>query len=328
MAEKMPQPRSRPVATVFAPISLRLPLIVLSPIFATLLAPARPAAAQACCAGGALVSPTRLAPYEDYGVGLQLRARTNPGSFGTDGEFRWSTGSDQVLQQDLAASLRLTRRAQLGVVIPVLQTHRSAAGLDEWGGGLGDLSLTARHDFFLAAETLYWPGFAVLAGATIPTGTPVDRATRPLATDVTGGGAYELTLGAAIEKVSGHGYAGLNVWGTHRFTRTVANHGQPAITQSFSLRWTVLAVIGYVFDSEAGLAFYASLLDEGAAAVNDVTDPASSLRVTTVGAAGALPLAKSWKLQTSIFTDVMLSSFGRNGPAGFGMTASVVRVWM
>jgi hypothetical protein len=303
-------------------------LVVLSGVLATMLAPARPAAAQACCAGGALVSPTRLAPYEDYAVGLQVRARTNPGSFGPDGRFRWSTGTDQVLEQDLSASLRPARHAQLGALIPVLQTHRSATGLDEWGGGIGDLSLTARYDFFLAAEMLYWPGFALLAGATIPTGTPVDRATQPLATDVTGAGVYELTIGAAIEKVSGHFYAGLNLWATHRFTRTVANQGQSSITQSFSLRWTVLGVLGYVFDSEAGLALYANLVNEGAAAINDVADPASSLRTTTVGAAGGLPLTRSWKVQAAVFTDVMLSSFGRNGPAGFGMTASVVRVWL
>jgi hypothetical protein len=293
-----------------------------------MLGRANRAAAQACCAGGALVSPTRLAPHEDYAVGLQMRARSNPGSFGPDGSFQWSTGTDEALEQDLAASFRLVRAAQAGVMIPILQTHRNEQGLDEWGGGLGDLSLTARYDFLLAAETLYWPGLALLAGSTIPTGTPVDRATHPLATDVTGAGTVDLTLGVAVEKVAGHVYAGLNVWATHRFARTVAKPGQPSVTQSFSLRYALLAVAGYVFDSEAGLALYANLLNEGASTINGVTNPTSSLRVTTVGAAGALPLRDVWKLQGAIFSDVMLSSFGRNGPAGFGLTASVVRVWL
>src|SRR5262249_54255832 len=109
-----------------------------------------PARAQACCSGGSVVTPTRLAGYEDCAVGLQTRARSTLGSFGPDGRYV-SAGSEQVLEQDLAASVRLGGRAQVGALLPMMETHRSETGIDEWGGGIGDLALSGRHDLLAAA---------------------------------------------------------------------------------------------------------------------------------------------------------------------------------
>ena len=66
-----------------------------------LLGRAVPAAAQACCAGGALVSPVRLAPPDDYAVGVQTRVRSDMGSFLPDGTYvASSTSSEQDVEQD------------------------------------------------------------------------------------------------------------------------------------------------------------------------------------------------------------------------------------
>ena len=62
-----------------------------------------PAAAQACCAGGALVNPARLALHEDYAVGLQTRVRQDLGSFDPDGRYH-SSANEQDFEQDLAAA--------------------------------------------------------------------------------------------------------------------------------------------------------------------------------------------------------------------------------
>ena len=133
----------------------------------------RDAAAQACCAGGSVVAPTRLATYEDFAIGLQTRAQGAMGSFGADGRYLPSqASSEQTFEQQLLASVRFARAAQAGVVLRALSTHRNAAGIDEWGGGLGDVTLTARYDFILPAERPRMPGLAVLAAATLPTGTP------------------------------------------------------------------------------------------------------------------------------------------------------------
>ena len=290
----------------------------------------RRAVAQACCAGGTVVTPTRLALHEDVAVGVELRARTNPGSFDANGHYTSSSGVEQILEQDFAASARVAGKGQVGAVLPMIQTHRNVDGIDDWGGGLGDVSLTARYDFLLAAQSLYWPGFGVLAASTIPTGTPPDKASpsHPLAADATGAGTYDVTVGLDVEKVAGHVYAALNGWLTHRFARTLSVGDGPSLTESFSVRWTLLAVAGYVFDSDAALGVYVSALDEGPATINGVQDPTTMLRLTTVGAAGVLPVRDLWRLQGALFSDVTATSFGRNEPVGYGLTASLVRVWL
>jgi hypothetical protein len=294
------------------------------------MAHATPAAAQACCTGGALVSPVRLAPPEDYAVGLQTRARHAVGSFGADGSFvSSSTGStEQDLEQDLAASFRLARRAQVGLVLPYLETHRIESGADAWGSGIGDLAVNARYDFKLAAEMLYWPGLALLANVVLPTGKAVGDGTNPASTDATGTGTYSVSLGVELEKVHGPLYGALYAWLTYSGRSAVLPPGATeSLTTSYPLQATALAVGGYVFENDAAAALYINFLERGDNALNGVTQPGTVLRLTTVGATGLLPVAEDWRLSASIYCDVLLSSFGRNQQAGAGLTASLVRAW-
>jgi len=311
------------------PERARPPALAAAVACACVLSAARatPARAQACCSGGSVVTPTRLAVYEDYAVGFQTRARSNLGAFGSDGRYTAGSGGE-ILEQDLAASARIGNAFQLGALLPTVETHRSESGLDEWGGGVGDLALSARYDLLLAADAGRWPGVAILVGGTIPTGTPPDQAHKPLSTDATGVGTYDVSAGVALEKVSRHGYAALNFWLTHRFDRTITPSMGAAFRQSFGLRATAQAVGSYVFDSRAALALTATVLDEASASIDGVESPGSGLRLTTVGAAGVLPLREAWRLQGFAFADVMIASFGRNEPAGVGLTASIVHVWM
>jgi hypothetical protein len=209
----------------------------------------------------------------------------------------------------------------------MIQTHRNATGIDDWGGGLGDVALTARYDFIFASESLYWPGLGLLAGSTFPTGRAPDEARQPLAADATGAGTYNATLGVDISTVRGHLYASLQGWMTHRFSRTQSIGQGAALNQSFSLRWTALGVASYVFDSEAAVGVYVSSMNEGASTIDGVREPTTSLRLTTAGVAGALPIRDVWRLQGAVFGDVPLQSFGRNQPVGYGLTASLVRAW-
>ena len=294
------------------------------------IADATPAAAQACCAGGALVSPTRLALHEDIALGLQLKARDDLGAFDDSGHYApFHQRQEQDFEQDLGASFRLTRRAQVGAAVPVVETHRVESGLSEWGGGIGDVALNARYDFLSAGEAVRWPGFGLLAGAVFPTGTPSDRAKNPLGTDATGAGTTNVTLGADVEKVLGHAFGSFNAWLTYRFDRTVATPAAARVTESFALQWTFLAVAGYVFDSEAALALYLNVLEEGDGTVNGTRDAGTTLRLTTGGLVAVLPIHDIYRIQGSVFSDVLISSFGRNEPAaGVGLTVSLVRVWL
>jgi hypothetical protein len=296
-------------------------------IAAGVVARAPPCAAQACCAGASVITPTRLAPHEDYAVAAQMRARTQLGSFGSAGTYSPLAGDEQVLEQSFAASVRFLQRAQAGLLLRGVATRRSLGGREEWGGGFGDLALVGRYDFRTAADAAPWPGLAVLVGATIPTGTAPDQARQPLATDATGAGTYDVSVGLAVEEVRGHLFAWLNGWLTQRFARTVTTPGAADVTQSFALRWRALTAVGWVFDGEAAVAGYFSAMHEGDATINGVTDMTTGLRLATAGLAAMLPLGDRWRLQGSIESDLMISSFGRNQPAGAGFGASLVRVW-
>jgi hypothetical protein len=272
----------------------------------------------------------RLAPPEDYAVGLQTRARNAIGSFGADGSFiSASAGStEQDLEQDLAASFRLARRAQVGLVLPYLETHRIESGADEWGSGIGDLAINARYDFKLAAEMLTWPGLAVLANVVFPTGKAAGDGTNPASTDATGTGTYGVSLGVDLEKIHGPLYVALYAWLTYSGSRTVLPPGSTeSLTTSYPLQATALAVGGYVFENEAAAALYVNFQERGDNTLNGVTQPGTVLRLTTVGATGLVPIAEDWRLSASVYSDVLLSSFGRNQQAGAGVTASLVRAW-
>ncbi len=287
---------------------------------------ARPAAAQACCAGGALVNPARLTLHEDYAVGLQTRVRDDLGSFDSNGHYQSST-TEQDFEQDLAASFRLTERAQAGVVLPLVETRRIESRVPTWGSGVGDVAVGARYDLLFATEALYWPGIAFLANVVVPTGKPVGEGTNPASTDATGTGTYNATVGFDLEKVRGPLYFALNAWLTYCWSRTVVVPGSASLTTSFPLQWTLLGAAGYVFESEAAVGIYVNFLDRGDNTLNGVLQSGTTLRLTTVGVSGVLPIRDVWRVQASLFSDVLVSSFGSNELAGAGAALSVLRVW-
>ena len=288
---------------------------------------ARPAAGQACCAGGAVVTPTRLAPYEDVAVGIESRTVSALGSYTSDGRYASSSTGEQELEQNLAASVRLTHAAQVGLVARAIETHRQIGTADEWGGGFGDLSLSARYDLLLPSERPRLPGIGVLAGATLPTGTPTDAATQPLATDATGLGSWDASLGVSFEKAFGAVLAGVSLWGTYRFARTISIAGTPPVSESFGLRASWLAFAGYVFESESTVALYTTGFEEGDATIAGVRDASTGRRLTTLGAAGVLPFGNVWRARAALHADLPVSALGRNQRAGAGATISLVRVW-
>jgi hypothetical protein len=173
----------------------------------------------------------------------------------------------------------------------------------------------------------YWPGFALLAGVVFPTGKAVGDGTNPAATDATGTGTFNASLGVDLEKVHGPLYFALNLWGTYSADSSAPGANGTTITTSYPLQLTALAVAGYVFDSEAAVALYLNFLERGDTTVSVPTSGPSDLRLTTVGATGLLPVAEDWRLSASLYGDVMASSFGRNEQAGVGGTVSLVRAW-
>ncbi|HXJ19035.1 MAG TPA: hypothetical protein VMT03_02295 [Polyangia bacterium] len=288
---------------------------------------ALPAAAQACCAGAALVNPARLALHEDFSLGMQARFRADLGSFDPSGHYT-AASTEQDFEQDLAGSIRLTDRSQAGAVLPLVETRRLESGVPAWGSGIGDLAFNGRYDFVYPTEGLYWPGVAVMADVLVPTGKPVGEGTNPASTDATGTGTYNASVGIEVQKVSGPLYFAVDGWLTYCWSRTVTIPGSATLTTSFPLQWAVLGVAGYVFGNEAAVGIYANVLGRGDDTLNGELQPGTALRLTTVGLSGMLPVHDVWRIQGTLFSDILVSSFGRNELGGAGISAALVRVWM
>jgi hypothetical protein len=140
----------------------------------------------------------------------------------------------------------------VALLVPVVQTYRRARGTSDFGGGFGDVNLSARYDFALAGESEVVPGIAALAGITFPAGRPAessDAANHPLAADATGIGAYQLNLGVALEQTAGPWLFGVTALYAKRTPRTV---GAGKIT--LGAQWTVLAAAAYTFSNDEALA--------------------------------------------------------------------------
>lgn len=299
--------------------------VALATVLALFVCRVRAAHGQACCAGGALLTPARLGPAEQGGAGLQLKARVSRGTFTALG--RWSDlregEVERTFEQAVVASLRFHPRAQASVLVPWVETQRREGGLSETGGGLGDIAWTARYDFFSAGDSPVWPGVSLLLGGNVPSGTDPLNAKHPLATDATGTGFWDLSVGVGIEQLWRPWFVALNGWVTwHLFRASTAD-----IDESQSPRFTLLAVGGYLFDNDMAAAVYLNGFNEGNKSAGGVSQPGTGLRLTTAGATWVWPWRRWARGQLSVFADLPWQDTGRNETAALGGAASVLFVW-
>ena len=296
-------------------------------IGASVAALPRDAAAQACCVGTGLVTPARLRTFEDMAVGMQMRARSVMGAFGGGGDYATSASGVHELgfEQDLFAAKRLGRRFQVGLWAPFVETSRQAAGLSGFGGGLGDVAVNGRFDAVDAGTRGAWPGVAILASLSFPTGQPLDEGGPgdPLSTSGTGTGSFEGTLGFGLEEIVGQGFVSLTGWASKRTARS-AN----GVEQSFAPRLSALLSGGYTFGHDVTVGAFASALRQGDN--RDANGPIanSGVALVTAGGALALPFWQWWRLQATMFTDLPIAGWGRNQTAGFGATVAIIRSWI
>lgn len=272
------------------------------------------------------MTPGRLGLHEDALVGLQLRATHVFGSFDARARYAPSSGgvSEQSLAQDLMGSVRLpfAPRLQLTALVPFVETWRTAAGASDFGGGLGDVNVSARWDFFEAGRARWLPGIAALAGVTFPTGTPPETASPPLAADATGTGAFQGNVGVAVEQTFGPWL--VTVYGivAKRAPRTI--HGA---TSSLGTQWTALLAVAYTFSQDYAVALSASYAVEGEAELAGERVPGSSRRVPTVGLFGVAPFSDAFRLQGGPSLSPPVSHLGKNQSANAVLTVTAVYAW-
>jgi hypothetical protein len=279
------------------------------------------ASAQACCAGGAAVTPGRLELHEDALVGVQLRAASVLGSYDGRGGYTASPAGDTEgdFEQDVFAAWRLTRRGQVAWLVPLVETlRRTPQDGSHFGGGVGDVNASVRYDFVLAGESRWVPGLALLGGVTFPTGKRPEVASPPLFVDATGLGALQGNVAVAAEQTFGP-------WLVNA-TALVAGR-TPRYGEQLAPQVTLLAAGAYTFMNDAVLALSASYAFEGDATANGTSIPGSSKRLTVVTLSGLWPIADPWRLLSSLFLDPPLGSLGVNQLATGGLTLTLIRSW-
>jgi len=280
------------------------------------------ARAQACCAGGSAVTPARLEPHEWALAGAALRAGADFGSYNTDGHYvPYASGDSEVdFEQDLFGAVRVLRRGQVALLVPLVQTYR-ATTLDgaHFGGGIGDVNLSARYDLLRAGESEYVPGIALLAGVTFPTGTAPESSPAPLAVDATGIGAFQGNLALALEQTFG-------AWlvnATGIVAARTARHGETLGTQV-----TLLAASAYSFPNDTAVALALSYAFEGDATVTGGSDiPDTSKRLLTANISVLWPFGNFWRLVGGPFFNPPFHALGANQLATGGFTIAVIRAW-
>ncbi len=277
---------------------------------------------QACCAGASAITPARLELHERALLGTQLRFAHALGTFNSRGDFRSTPAgaSEQDFEQDLFGSIRWLERGQVSLLVPLLVSRRRSATTGaELGGGWGDLNVGLRYDLVRNRERSYLPGIGLLAGATFPTGRAPEAAKQPLASDATGIGATQLTLGLALERAFGRVL--LNVTGlvSQRLSRTVSG-----VESELAAQLTAVLGASYSFSNGAAAALVLTYNHEGDATVDGRTSPSSGRRQLRTSLGVSAALTDSWRLQGNVFIDPPLSGLGRNQPATLGATAGAI----
>ena len=289
------------------------------------LAP-RYAAAQACCAGSGAVTPGRLAMHEDALVAVSARATQVFGSFDRHGHYATPGpgSSEQDFEQDAIGALRLpvVDRAQIALLVPLVETRRTARGVAEVGGGLGDVNVSARYDFVYAGQKRYVPGIAALVGVTLPTGRAPESANQAQATDATGIGAFQGNLGVAVEQLFGSWL--LTAYGivAKRSART-AN----GVRTELGTLWTALFAVAYSLPRDYAVAAFASYTGEGDADINGFAQPDTARRIPIVGLSGVMPVTDHFRLQASLSGNPPVPSLGKNQLATIGLAITAVYAW-
>lgn len=267
---------------------------------------------QACCATGSGLSPARLGLHENYGLGVTLRAAWIYGRFGASKQYQPAAAGTREIgfEQDLFGAIRWLERGQFAVLLPIVQTYRKSHSEVSTGAGVGDVNLAARYDFIWGGRYRSVPGLALLVGLTLPTGTPPEQSTRPLATDATGRGLFQANVGVALEKLLGPtitSIAGIVAW------RNRAEFRNVSVTAAPELR--VLGTFAYVFPGEQSLGLFGSYATEGNSRINGVVAQGTARRELLVGAFSTIPIGDSFRLRFGLALHPPLDGIGRNQPA-------------
>ncbi|HEX6765883.1 MAG TPA: transporter [Polyangiaceae bacterium] len=300
--------------------------LVVGALFLAMLGVAGRARAQACCSGASAITPARLELHEEFLVGLELRAAWMFGSYDAAADFRKNPPgvAQWDFEQDAFVSVRVLRRGQVGLLAPVLESwRRTPTTGSEFGGGFGDLNVNARYDFIYANELSYAPGVALLLGVTVPTGRAPEAAEKPLGSDATGLGAWQLSAGLGLERSFGDFLLSAAGIVSKRTARDVLG-----VESELGAELSALLGVAYTVSHDTSVAFFGTYGYEGNAAVDGEEAPDTARRRLRLSLSASHSFLDEWRLQGSLFGDPPIDGVGKNQIASLGGTVTLIRSFL
>lgn len=298
-------------------------LAVFAAVLCWVLAAAKPAYAQGCCASGASLTPVRLDLHERALFGAQLGANVQYGSFDDASRYRGAPDgtSDVEFRQTAFGTFAPWSRLQLSALVPFLETRRVAPGAaPEWGGGLGDVSVLARIEPITLREYPGVPAIAVLGSLVTPTGTAPEQASQLLGSDATGAGVWRVGGGLAVEQAYSAFLLNVTAMLSNALPRTT---GETRFV--YAPRWDVALGVGYAVSHYWHVAGVLNYEHEAAPKVNGATGQPRRRLDTAVLLTHLLD--DGLRVQAGVTFNPPLPEVGRNEQARVGVTGSLVRSW-
>ena len=288
----------------------------------------RAAAAQACCVGTGLVTPARLRTFEDRALGVQMRARSVMGAFGGSGSYAASAAGnrDVAFEEDLFGALRFGSHFQLAISgavradvarggRPVRLRRRAGRRGGQRAPRPGErrrarpLARRRDHRRTVAADRAAARRGGRRSIRSPPPAPAVDRS--------------RARSGSRLKRSSA---AASCRW---RDGSRSAPTAPPPASSSRSRPACPRCCPG---DTRSATTPPWGPLRPCCVKATPATRPApianSGVGLVTTGAAFALPFWQTWRLQTTLFTDLPIGGWGRNQTVGFGGTVAVIRFWI
>jgi len=201
--------------------------------------------------GSTAAAPARVGECEKAVVALSVTGEVGDGWWDREGALRDSSVREKSGVATVAGGVRLNRQWQVGLAAPLLVNHRASESLSGWGGGVGDVRLSALWDPFeerAVADRLPAPVPLFILGTRLPTGRDWTHSSSVLHEDVTGleqsavvvGGQLERTLDKWPWSVGATTELGLGSLGLQPLVRTNGSLGR-----YLGHRWTVIGTLGH-----------------------------------------------------------------------------------
>lgn len=306
-----------------APVAGRAPIVVLATAMlaaaftAAMVVPA-PARAGGCCASAGLGGVGRLMLWEKGAVGARVAWSGTHGWW--DHRGTWTPSIDDTRDREIRTELwgmgRVGPRSALWLSVPYVRQLRAGGGLEERGGGFGDLSAGWRHQFLEIGSPV--PGVATNLSLRAPTGRPTDRSRTTLGTDVTTRGSWQAGASLQVEWVVSRWFARVDVGGTYDFPDERSDNG---VTQRFGPALSVGATGGLEVTPELVVAPTLTWTIEGPLRVDGEVVENSGQHELRAGLSSSWRFHAHWTAQLSLDSSIPTDGLGRNR---FGRTTGTV----